>query len=94
MFLVEHLFHKQVVIYCKFFCTHYIPSCVCFCFGLYDVSLCAQVGCPDKSREAPLVLKELYDKDVAEEDIIIAWHGKQDAAKVGALVRSVGVELD
>jgi len=40
------------------------------------------VGCPDKAREAPLVLKELYDADVAEEDIILAWHGKQDAAKV------------
>jgi len=49
------------------------------------VSLCVQVGCPDKAREAPLALKELYDEDMAEEDIIIAWHGKQDAAKVGLL---------
>lgn len=40
------------------------------------------VGCPDKAREAPLALKELYDEDMAEEDIIIAWHGKQDAAKL------------
>jgi hypothetical protein len=42
-----------------------------------------QVGCPSKSKEAPLVLKALYDADVAEEDIILAWHDKQDAAKVG-----------
>lgn len=29
------------------------------------------------------MLKALYDADVAEEDIILAWHDKQDAAKVG-----------
>lgn len=41
-----------------------------------------QVGCPDKAREAPLALKALYDADVAEEDIILAWHERADAAKV------------
>lgn len=42
-----------------------------------------QVGAASKAKEAPLVLKALYDADVAEEDIILAWHDKQDAAKVG-----------
>jgi translation initiation factor 5 len=40
------------------------------------------VGAPSKVKEAPLVLKALYDADVTEEDIILAWHDKQDAAKV------------
>jgi hypothetical protein len=40
------------------------------------------VGAPSKSREAPLALKALYDADVAEEDIILAWHDKEDAGKV------------
>lgn len=46
------------------------------------------------------MLKALYDADVAEEDIILAWHDKQDAAKVGvtewvgaALSGSVGRTL-
>jgi hypothetical protein len=43
-----------------------------------------QVGAPSKSREAPLALKALYDADVAEEDIILAWHDKDDAGKVRA----------
>jgi hypothetical protein len=42
-----------------------------------------QVGCPSKAKEAPLALKALYDADVTEEDIILAWHDKEDAAKVG-----------
>lgn len=41
-----------------------------------------QVGCPDKVREAPLALKAIYDADLAEEDIILAWHARKDAAKV------------
>lgn len=41
-----------------------------------------QVGAPDKAREAPLALKALYDADLADEDIILAWHEKEDAAKV------------
>lgn len=59
---------------------------------LCDV-LCAQVGCPSKSKEAPLALKALYDADVTEEDIILAWHDKEDAAKVCGSVWSVWVCL-
>lgn len=54
-------------------------GCVWLCLCVY---VHQQVGCPDKAREAPLALKALYDEDLAEEDIILAWHGKEDAAKV------------
>eukprot|EP00878_Enallax_costatus_P016553 GHUV01017368.1.p1 GENE.GHUV01017368.1~~GHUV01017368.1.p1 ORF type:complete len:208 (+),score=106.49 GHUV01017368.1:316-939(+) len=40
------------------------------------------VGCPNKAREAPLALKAIYDADLAEEDIILAWHARRDAAKM------------
>jgi hypothetical protein len=45
--------------------------------------LTTQVGAPERAREAPLALKALYDGDTVEEDIILAWHAKADAAKVG-----------
>eukprot|EP00879_Flechtneria_rotunda_P006464 GHRR01006793.1.p1 GENE.GHRR01006793.1~~GHRR01006793.1.p1 ORF type:complete len:331 (+),score=124.63 GHRR01006793.1:1592-2584(+) len=40
------------------------------------------IGAPERLREAPLALKALYDADITEEDIILAWHGRADAAKV------------
>ncbi|KAF6261490.1 eukaryotic translation initiation factor 5 [Scenedesmus sp. NREL 46B-D3] len=40
------------------------------------------VGNPAKLPEAALALKALYDADLAEEDIILAWHGRKDAAKL------------
>ncbi|WIA37750.1 hypothetical protein OEZ86_014627 [Tetradesmus obliquus] len=40
------------------------------------------VGNPAKMPEAVLALKALYDADLAEEDIILAWHGRSDAAKL------------
>lgn len=43
---------------------------------------CLQVAVPDKLREAPLALKAIYDADLAEEDIILAWHARKDAAKM------------
>jgi translation initiation factor 5 len=44
--------------------------------------LCAEG--PDagaRAKEAALALKTLYDEDLAEEDIILAWAGRADAAK-------------
>ncbi|KAH7622711.1 hypothetical protein Ndes2526B_g03547 [Nannochloris sp. 'desiccata'] len=35
-----------------------------------------------RSREAPLVLKALYDADLADEDLIVAWYNKVDAGAV------------
>lgn len=56
--------------------------------------LLLQVGAPSKVKEAPLVLKALYDADVTEEDIILAWHDKQDAAKVSFRVGYSCVQLN
>jgi translation initiation factor 5 len=42
----------------------------------------SQVGNPAKLPEAALALKALYDADLAEEDIILAWHARSDAAKL------------
>lgn len=36
---------------------------------------------PPRLREAALGLKALYDADLVEEDIILAWAGRSDAAK-------------
>lgn len=40
------------------------------------------VGLEGRVREAPLVLKTLYDEDLAEEDLILAWYAKDDAGAV------------
>lgn len=40
------------------------------------------VAAPARIREAALALKALYDADIAEEDIILAWYDREDAAKV------------
>lgn len=37
---------------------------------------------PERAREAPLALKALYDEDLAEEGVILAWAGKADACKI------------
>jgi hypothetical protein len=43
--------------------------------------LCA-AGAPERRlKEAPLALKALYDADLADEEIVLAWHGRADAAK-------------
>lgn len=48
-----------------------------------------------RARETPLVLKAMYDEDLVEEDLIVAWYNKKDAGAVlgvsseaGAAVRS------
>jgi hypothetical protein len=43
--------------------------------------LCAGGGAEGRVKEAALALKQLYDEDLADEDIILAWHGRVDAAK-------------
>ena len=37
--------------------------------------------------QAALVLQALYDEDIVDEDLIVAWYGKPSAGKV------LGVEL-
>ena len=49
--------------------------------------LCAS-GAPARQKEAALALKALYDEDLAEEEIVLAWAGRPDAAK------ALGVDAD
>lgn len=37
---------------------------------------------PERVKETPIVLKAMYDADLADEDIIMAWAGKTDAAAI------------
>ena len=39
------------------------------------------VAAPDRVKEVALALKAMYDEDLAEDEIIVAWGGKEDAAK-------------
>jgi translation initiation factor 5 len=39
------------------------------------------VAAPERGKETALVLKTLYDEDLAEDEIIVAWGDKSDAAK-------------
>lgn len=36
----------------------------------------------DRVKETALVLKALYDLDLVEDEIIVAWGGKEDAGKI------------
>ncbi|CAK0738548.1 hypothetical protein CVIRNUC_001058 [Coccomyxa viridis] len=40
------------------------------------------VHLPERTKEAALVLQALYDEDIVEEDLIVAWHAKPSAGKV------------
>lgn len=40
------------------------------------------VALPERTKEAPLVLKELYDSDIVAEELILAWYHKAGAASV------------
>jgi translation initiation factor 5 len=40
------------------------------------------VGAPERVKEGALALKVLYDEDLAEEEIILEWADRADAAKV------------
>jgi len=42
--------------------------------------LCA-AGAPARMKEAAFALKALYDEDLADEDIVLAWADRVDAAK-------------
>lgn len=42
--------------------------------------VCATAA-PDRLKELPLMLKAMYDEDLADDEIILAWAGKADAAK-------------
>ena len=42
---------------------------------------CCSVAAPERCKEVALVLKAMYDDDLAEDEIIVAWGGKADAAK-------------
>jgi len=42
--------------------------------------VCASAA-PERIKELPLVLKVMYDEDLADEEIILAWASKDDAAK-------------
>ena len=37
---------------------------------------------PERVKEAPLILKALYDLDLADEEVIVAWYDKADAGKI------------
>lgn len=43
--------------------------------------LLSSVASPDRVKEVALVLKAMYDEDLAEDEIIVAWGSKADAAK-------------
>lgn len=56
------------------------------------------VALPERTKEAPLVLKELYDSDIVAEELILAWWvlGSRtgEGGCLGDLVRACGaVEL-
>lgn len=40
------------------------------------------VGAPERQKEGALVLKVLYDGDLVDEDLVLGWADKEDAAKV------------
>ncbi|KAL4451517.1 hypothetical protein ABPG75_007179 [Micractinium tetrahymenae] len=40
------------------------------------------VALPERTKETPLVLKELYDDDIVAEELILAWYHKAGAASV------------
>ncbi|KAF5838715.1 eukaryotic initiation factor [Dunaliella salina] len=40
------------------------------------------VSAPERVKETPIVLKAMYDADLADEDVIMAWAGKKDAAGI------------
>ncbi|PNW81558.1 hypothetical protein CHLRE_06g251600v5 [Chlamydomonas reinhardtii] len=40
------------------------------------------VAAPERLKEAPYLLKQLYETDLVEEDVILAWAQKSDAGKL------------
>jgi translation initiation factor 5 len=40
------------------------------------------VTLPERVKEAALLLKVLYDEDLAEEEVVLAWAGKEDAGAI------------
>ena len=52
------------------------PSCLLLTPFLLAL-LTLTVTAPERAKEAALVVKALYDKDLASEDVILAWAGEQ-----------------
>ena len=43
--------------------------------------------------QAALVLQALYDEDIVEEDLIVAWHAKPSAGKVAGVDASAAAAV-
>lgn len=52
----------------------------CLCLT-HPIHASIAVSAPERTKETALVLKYLYENDLADDEVILAWAGKEDAAK-------------